>query len=73
MGSKVIEYILTIIIKAVLGLILKKVSPDVKAAMQKGMDAVNAQEKNKVDDTVIKILNPPGYRGSGIDAPLDGA
>ena len=64
-GVKLLEYILVVIVKAILGLILDRVSPEVKKAMEKGMDEVAAG--NKVDEAVLDTFKDR----SGINAPID--
>lgn len=59
------QYILVVLVKAILGLILDRVSPPVAKAMEKGMDGVSPE--NKVDAAVLDIFRDR----SGINAPID--
>lgn len=65
MGGKLLEYILVVVVKAILGVILDKVSPPVKKAMLEGMD--KAQGETKLDTAVLDVFAAK----SGIDAPID--
>jgi hypothetical protein len=65
-----VQFIVVAIIKLILEIILRKVSPDVRKAIRTGMDTVTAADGNKVDEAVIEKLGPPEV-GSGINSPID--
>lgn len=67
-----LQFIIPALIKAVLGLILDRVSPKVKAAMDKGMDEVRAEPNNKMDEVVLNTFQVRMGRDiSGVNAPID--
>lgn len=70
MGGKLLEYILVVIVKAILGVILDRVSPPVKKAMLEGMDKAKAD--NKVDEAVLGVFGQHWTADRPYDQSLDG-
>jgi hypothetical protein len=66
----VIQYILVIIVKAILGLILDRVSPEVKKAMEGGMDKVSPE--NRMDTAVVEVFNQHWTADRPYNPSLDG-
>lgn len=64
------EYLLVVIVKAILGLILDKVSPPVKKAMLEGMDKVAVD--NKIDEAVVGVFGQHWTADRKYDPSLDG-
>jgi hypothetical protein len=58
----VLEMVLIALFKAILGLILDRVSPPVKKALQEGMNNVKAE--NSVDTAVLDVFDKKWTEGN---------